>query len=70
MVNTNKLLGFPITIGLFTFLYLKFSGKERWVFSLVMTAIIWVSFYVLFIWFSGVQFPESWLQKWLGLIMG
>ncbi len=64
------LLGFPITIALFTFLYLKFAGKERWVFSLIMTAIIWGSFYILFIWFSGVQFPESWLQKWLGLIMG
>lgn len=61
------LLGFNIATGVYLFLYLKFSGKERWLSSLGLTAIIWVSFYFFFIWLSAIQFPKGLLQEWLGL---
>jgi len=60
------LLGFPVAVPLFVFLYLKLEGKESWVFSAVFTAVIWVFFYGLFDRLLHLPFPDGWLLTWLG----
>jgi hypothetical protein len=57
------LLGFSIAIAVMTFLYLKVA-KERWLITLVLTLFAWVSFYVLFVYFLNVPFPEGLLFAW------
>ena len=59
------LLGVPIALPLFMFLYLKLSGKEGWRISIGLTAVVWVCFYFLFIWFLRTQFLSGWIQQWL-----
>jgi hypothetical protein len=54
-------LGFPVTALLFMFLYLKFDGKEGWKVSIGITAVVWASFYILFIWFLQTRFEEGWV---------
>ena len=39
------LFGFPVAVPLFVFLYLKLEARERWLFSIVFTAIVWACFY-------------------------
>jgi putative tricarboxylic transport membrane protein len=53
------LLGFPISVPLFVFLYLKFWGREGWRISLGLTAAAWVCFYGLFIWLLNTPFEEG-----------
>jgi hypothetical protein len=60
------LLGFPIAIPLFVFLYLKLQGREGWVLSSVMTAAVWGVFYGLFDLLLHLPFPAGWLFSWLG----
>jgi putative tricarboxylic transport membrane protein len=60
------LLGFPIAIPLFVFLYLKLQGRESWVVSIVMTAAVWGVFYGLFDLLLHLPFPVGWLVAWLG----
>ena len=60
------LLGFPIAIPLFVFLYLKLQGREGWVVSIVMTAAVWGVFYGLFDLLLHLPFPAGWLVAWLG----
>ncbi len=57
------LLGFPISIPLFTFLYLKFHGKEGWVMSIGLSASAFACFYGLFVWLLHIPFPGGWMQK-------
>jgi TctA family transporter len=57
------LLGFSIAIAVMTFLYLKVA-KERWLITLVLTLFAWGSFYVLFVYFLNVPFPEGLLFAW------
>jgi hypothetical protein len=59
------LFGFPTTIPLFMFLYLKFEGKEGWVTSIGLTVGVWACFYFLFIWLLKTPFPEGWILEWL-----
>jgi len=59
------LFGFPITIPLFMFLYLKVEGKEGWVTTLELTVGVWACFYFLFIWLLKTPFPEGWVLEWL-----
>jgi hypothetical protein len=59
------LLGMPVALPLFMFLCLKFSGKEGWKTSIGLTAVVWVSFYFLFIWFLKTQFLAGWIQQWV-----
>ena len=61
------LLGFPIAVAVFVFLYLKVQAKEGWLFSLVFTAAIWGAFYGLFDGLLHLPFPAGWLLEWLGL---
>lgn len=55
------LLGFPIAVALFVFVYLKFQGRESWLFSAVFTAVTWGAFYLLFDRLLHLPFPAGWL---------
>jgi Tripartite tricarboxylate transporter TctB family len=61
------LLGFPIAVPLFVFLYLKLQGREGWLVCILMTAAIWGVFYGLFDALLHLPFPQGWLLGWLGL---
>lgn len=61
------LLGFPLAVPLFVFLYLVLQGGERWLFSAVFSAVVWAFFYGLFDRLLHLPFPAGWLQAWLGL---
>jgi hypothetical protein len=61
------LLGFPVAVPLFVFLYLKVQGKEGWVLSVVFTAAVGLFFYGLFDRLLHLPFPEGWLRAWSGL---
>jgi len=60
------LLGFPVAVPLFVFLYLKLQGREGWIFSAVFTAAVWGAFYGLFDSLLHLPFPTGWLVAWLG----
>jgi len=60
------LLGFPIAVPLFVFLYLKLQGREGWGISIAMTLGTWAVFYGLFDLLLHLPFPEGWLVAWLG----
>ena len=61
------LLGFPIAVAAFAFLYLKLQAKEGWLFSVVFTALLWAAFYGLFDRLLHLPFPAGWLLEWLRL---
>ena len=61
------LIGFPIAVPLFVFLYLKLQGGEGWVMSVVITAAVWGVFYGLFDALLHLPFPSGLLLEWLGL---
>jgi Tripartite tricarboxylate transporter TctB family len=61
------LLGFPIAVPLFVFLYLKLQGKEGWILSLALAAVAWGFFYGLFDQLLHLPFPQGWLLEWSGL---
>lgn len=61
------LLGFPIAVAAFLLIYLKVQAKEGWVFSIVLTALIWGAFHGLFDMALHLPFPAGWLLEWLGL---
>ena len=60
------LLGFPIAVPLFVFLYLKLQGREGWIFTVVFTAAVWGVFYGLFDLLLHLPFPAGWLFAWPG----
>jgi putative tricarboxylic transport membrane protein len=60
------LLGFPIAIPLFVFLYLKLQGREGWAISLAITLGTWAVFYGLFDFLLHLPFPSGWLFEWFG----
>lgn len=60
------LLGFPIAVPLFVFLYLRLQGKESWLVCILMTGAIWGIFYGLFDALLHLPFPAGWLFTWLG----
>lgn len=60
------LLGFPVAVPLFVFLYLKLQGKEGWLFSAVFTAAVWLFFYGLFDRLLHLPFADGWLLTWFG----
>src|SRR5262245_5785725 len=61
------LLGFPLAVPLFLFLYLKLQGGEGWVLSIVVTAAVSGVFYGLFDALLHLPFPAGWLWQWLGM---
>jgi hypothetical protein len=60
------LLGFPIAVPLFVFLYLRIQGREGWPLTIVMTLAVWGVFYGLFDYLLHLPFPAGWLLAWLG----
>jgi hypothetical protein len=60
------LLGFPIAIPLFVFLYLKLQGREGWAISIAITLGTWGVFYGLFDLLLHLPFPSGWLFEWFG----
>lgn len=61
------LLGFPLAVPLFVFLYLKWQGGEGWTLSIVLTVAVFAVFYGLFDALLHLPFPAGWLWDWLGL---
>ena len=61
------LIGFPPTVPLFIFVYLKLESSVGWVYAVLSTALTWVIFYGLFERLVHLQFEQGALQAWLGL---
>ena len=59
------LLGFPLAVPLFVFLYLRLQGRESWTLSIVMTAAVWGIFYGLFDRLLHLPFAAGWLLGFL-----
>jgi hypothetical protein len=60
------LIGFPIAVPLFVFLYLKLQGREGWGISIAITLGTWAVFYGLFDLLLHLPFPAGWLLSWSG----
>jgi hypothetical protein len=61
------LVGFPLTVPLFVFFYLKIQSRVGWTQSILLTAITWVLFYGLFQRLVRIQFEAGVVQSWLGM---
>jgi Tripartite tricarboxylate transporter TctB family len=61
------LLGFPITVPLFIFLYLNLQSGVSWLYAIITAAVTWACFHALFESFVHIQFEAGLLQTWLGL---
>lgn len=57
------LVGFPIAVPLFVFLYMKVYGREKWGLSAGLAAAAWGGFYGLFVLVSNIHFDEGWVQQ-------
>jgi hypothetical protein len=55
------LVGFPLAVPLFVFLYLKVAGREGWVLTLFLTALSWLFMKGLFDRLLHLPFPEGWI---------
>ena len=66
-VASVYLVGFPLTVPLFIFAYLKFQSGVGWISAIVATAITWGGFYGLFQWLVHIQFEAGAIQSWLGM---
>ncbi len=60
------LLGFPITIPLMVFSYLKIQSNEKWTISIILTVMAWLFFYFLFVRLLTIPFPDGLIFTWLG----
>ena len=61
------LLGFPVTVPLFIFLFLRFQSAVSSLTSVMLTAITWGGFYLLFQKLVHIQFQDGAIQTWLGM---
>jgi hypothetical protein len=61
------LLGFPISIVIMMFSYLKIQSRESWVTSIGLTAIAISVFWMLFVKLLTLPFPDGRIFVWLGL---
>jgi hypothetical protein len=59
-------VGFPVGVPLFVFLYLKLAGKESWGLALVLTVLSWLLMKGLFDRLLHIPFPDGWIQSLLG----
>ena len=57
------LVGFPIAVPFYLFLYLKVRGREAWGISIGLAAAGGCAFYGLFVRLLEVPFLEGWLQS-------
>ena len=61
------LIGFPVTVPLFMFGFLKFQSEAGWIQAAALTAGTWAFFYLLFQRLVHIQFESGVLQAWLGM---
>jgi TctA family transporter len=61
------LLGFSVGVPLCTFIQLKISGREKWLYSLIYTASAWALIYGVFDHVLHVPFPAGYLFETLGI---
>jgi hypothetical protein len=61
------LVGFPLTVPLFIFVYLKFQSDVSWLYTIVVTAVTWGCFYLLFQSLVHIQFESGVIESWLGM---
>ncbi len=61
------LLGFTVAVPLLLLIYLRFQGRESWLFTIAFTAVVSGSFYGLFDLLLHLPFPAGWLFSALGL---
>jgi hypothetical protein len=61
------LVGFPLTVPLFVFFYLKFQSEVGWTNAIVLTLGTWGLFHGLFERLVRIQFEPGAIQIWLGL---
>jgi Tripartite tricarboxylate transporter TctB family len=61
------LVGFPLTVPLFVFFYLKFQSEVSWTNAIVLTLGTWGLFHGLFERLVRIQFEPGAIQIWLGL---
>lgn len=61
------LLGFPLTVPLFVFFYLKIQSRVGWTRSILLTAITWLLFYGLFQRLVRIPFEAGVVQSWLAM---
>lgn len=61
------LVGFPLAVPVFIFLYLKFQSQVSWPRSIVLTAATWGFFHAVFQRLVQLQFEDGLIQTWLGL---
>ncbi|HKY10092.1 MAG TPA: tripartite tricarboxylate transporter TctB family protein [Candidatus Binatia bacterium] len=61
------LIGFPSTVPLFIFFYLKLQSAASWIHSVALTAITWGFFHLLFQRLVHMQFEAGAIQGWLGI---
>jgi Tripartite tricarboxylate transporter TctB family len=61
------LIGFPLTVPIFIFCFLKFQSATSWIHSLALTGCTWAFFYLLFQRLVHIQFEAGAIQTWLGL---
>ncbi len=52
-------LGFPVAVPLFTLAYLIGQARERWVPSVILSALAWLIFYQLFIRLLHIPFAQG-----------
>jgi len=64
------LVGFPIAVPLFVFLYLKIEGREGWMLSSVLTLMAWGFFYGLFTRLLNLPFPDGSIVEWIRRLGG
>lgn len=57
------LIGFPRAIPIFVFAYLKGQGKERWIPSLLLAAVAWLLFWLLFVRLLHLPFADGLLWR-------
>jgi hypothetical protein len=55
------LVGFPLGVPVFVFLYLKLAGKEGWGMTFVLTVISWLLMKGLFDRLLHLPFPQGWI---------
>lgn len=61
------LIGFPPTVPLFMFCFLRFQSEAGWVQAILLTACTWGFFYLLFQRLVHIQFEAGAIQSWLGM---
>ena len=65
--SLRLLIGFPLTVPLFIFFYLKLQSEVSWIHSVALTAITWGFFYLLFQRLVHIQFEAGAIQTWLDM---